>query len=280
MGMRVSSLVICSIVLTAAVAWGKDTADPAALMARSDAQYYYPTQVGLHDLAVDLVIDELQNSPVGKLATISYYYVNEDRQRFAVAGLDDQYAKFRDDLLGLVDPLSNYLVPRASTNAFHGLDLRVDRVSRQLAGRPDTTYFLLVGTASDAEAMVKEYRVLLDAAGLACQVESVLKDGSRLMARIDNTRVGEKWCIHRVTTRMLVNNAPQWRIEAVEYAQIDGFTMPATITIRQRNALNQPVKGAQDWTIRLTNYRINQGVAAATIPPPPAPPAPPADAPT
>jgi len=274
----VSSLVICIIMLTAAIAWGKDKDDPAALMARSDAQYYYPTQAGLQDLAVDLVIDELQSSPVGKLAKISYYYVNEDRQRFEVEGLSEQYAKFRDDLLGLVDPMSNYLVPRSSTNAFHGLDLRVDRVSRQIIGRPDTTYFLLVGTANDKDAMVKEYRVLLDAAGLACQIESVLKDGSKLMARIDNTQVGEKWCINRVTTRMVMNNAPQWRIETVEYTQVDGFTMPSVITIRQRNALNQPVKGAQDWTIRLTNYRLNQGVAAAKIPAPPAPP-PPADTP-
>ncbi len=264
-------LIICVLVLAVSAVWGKE--NPAALMARSDALYYYPTQVGMTDLAVDLTLQELQTNPVGKLAKITYYYAGEERQRFEVTGIPDQYAKFRDDLASLVDPLANYLVPRPSTLAFLGLDLRVDKVSRQIIGRSDTTYYLLVGTAKEPGALVKEYRVLLDTAGLACQVESALKDGSKLMARIDNVRIGEKWCISTVTTRMAVNNLPQWRIESVEYLQVSGFTLPSKIIIQQRNALNMPVKGVQDWTILLSNYRINQGVAAQKLPPPPPTPA-------
>jgi hypothetical protein len=252
-------------------AWTKD--DPAVIIAQSDAQYYYPTQHGLQDLAADLVIQELQDSPVGKLAKISYYYVSEERQRFEVMNIPDQFGKFRDDLASLVEPLSNYIVPMPSTETFNGLDLRVDRVARLFAGRPETSYVQIVGTAKDKGALVREYRMLLDGAGLAVQAESIFKDDSKLIARIDNVKIGEKWCYASITTRMAVNGLPQWRIMAIEYTQVDGFTVPATITIRVRNARNKPVDGTQDWTITFTNYRLNKGVAAKQIPAPPEKPA-------
>lgn len=271
MRIRVFMVIIGLLAAVCAFAKGKD--DPAALIAQCDAQYYFPTQAGVQDLAVDLTIQELQSSPIGKLAKVSYYYVNEERQRFEITNVPDQYAKFRDDLAGLVEPLSNYLVPLPSALTFNGLNLRVDRVSRQLVGRPDTTYFMVVGTAKDAGALVHEYHMLLDSAGLTVQAESVLKDGSKLTARIENIKIGDRWYYHTVTTRMMVSGLPQWRVMTIDYTQVDGFTVPSTITIQNRNTVNKPVDGAQDWTITLANYRINKGVAAQQLPPPPAKPA-------
>lgn len=266
--MRTRICLLCLILLAlCGAAWAKD--DPAAVIALSDGKYYCPTQHGLQDLATDLVIQELQNSPVGKLAKISYYYVNEERQRFEVTNIPDQFAKFRDDLSSLVEPLSNYVVPMPSNLTFNGLDLRVDRVSRLIAGRADTAYLQLVGTAKDKGALVREYRMLLDLSGLAVQAESIFKDDSKLIARIENVKIGELYCYAKITTRMAVDGQPQWRIMTIDYTQVDGFTMPSRITIQVRNARNKPVEGTQDWTIQFTNYRINKGVAVQQIPAPP-----------
>jgi hypothetical protein len=268
--MRAYFLLILLALAACSAVWAKTAKpkdDPVALMTKSDALYYYPTQRGLTDLAVDVVIPEIAGNAVGKNATISYYYVSETRQRVVVGNVPDQYAKFRTDLEALVDPLSEYLIPRPSAATFTGLTLRVERVSRQFSGTPATNYYQLIGTAKEKTAYIQEYRVLLDPLGLACQLENVLKDGNHIIARIENVKIGETWHVSKLTTRLMDESGmAQWKIDTIEYAVVDGFTMPSKVTIQYRTPTNAPVKGSPDLTVLFKNYRLNKGAAAAALP--------------
>jgi hypothetical protein len=269
--MRTTLIVVLLTLLVGAAVWAKAPKppkdDPAALLAKSDALYDYPTQHGLTDLAVDLTIPEIAENPVGKAATMSYYYVSEERQRFVVGNIPDKYTQYRQNLESLIDPLSEYVIPRPSAATFAGLTLRAERVYRQFAGAAETNYFQLVGTAKEKSALIQEYRVLLDSQGLACQLENVLKDGSHIIARLDNTKIGDRWHICKLTTRLMDEGGmAQWKIDTIEYAEVDGFVLPKKVTMQYRTPTNQPIKGSPDVTVLFTNYRINKGAAAAALP--------------
>lgn len=272
-------VVVVSLTLGIVGAWAKAAPlDPVALMTKSDALYYYPTAHGVTDLAVEVHIDQLADHPTGKRAHVQYYYAGEKRQMFAVTDLSDNETKLRSEILAMVAPLADYLMPRPSMASFEGLTLKVATVSREILGLSGTTFYEVVGTAKAANADVKEYRVLLGEDGQAYQVENVLKDGTVVAARLENVRVADSWHISKVISRLTANVGPVWKIDSVEYGQIEGYVLPTRVTVQYRNGYNQPVRGFTDLTVQFRNYRLNKGVAAAAVPAPQ--PAPPASAPT
>jgi hypothetical protein len=267
--MRIRVLMIAvGVALVCALGWAKGKAkgpDLAhRLMTLSDSVYYFPDQHGLKDLAVDLTVDELSLVPGAANARITFLYAGGDRQRFDIDNLPQSSEQTRGQLQTLLAPLSNFITPLPSASAFNGLQVTAAKVSRQIAGISDSQFYQLSGTTENEKATVKEYRVLLDMRGLAHQVENILKDGNVIAARVANIKIGDNWHISRVTTRLLNTrtNTPQWRIDAVEYASIEGFTLPVKATVQFRDTFNKPERGATDLTISFKNYRINKGVAA------------------
>lgn len=258
--------IITLLALVTALAWSKDKLDPRAIMAKSDAAYYYPTAHGLADLAVDIAVDQLQQSAVAKDAKISYYYAGADRQQVIITGLSDKYDALRGQLLAVISPFGDYMVPKTNAATFQGLQLKASQVYRAFADVKDTEFYQLVGTASDKKADVKEFRVLLDKNGLAHEMENLTKDDNTVIARIENTRIGENWQITRVTTRMMTNGSAEWKIDTIEYGTVEGFSLPVRATIKYRDQFNMPIKGMDDLAITFTNYRLNKGIADTTLP--------------
>ena len=268
---RSISLLVLLVLLAGAV-WAKAKGPTAqTLIDRSDAVYYYPQAGGVTDLAVDVAIAQVANDPVAGKALITFCYQGKDQREFVVSNLPEGQDKLRAVLLNMVAPLGEYVIPRASAEAFVGMKTRVLKVLRELAGRSGMTYYQLIGTPTDDTSPLKAYRVLVDAQGLAHQVETEGRDGSVVAARIENTQIGDKWVITKISTRVLGKDSAQWEIATVQYGEVDGITLPERITIQHRNAFDQPIKEMPDFTFNFTNYRINQGAAAALLPPPPAP---------
>lgn len=264
---RSISLLVLLVLLAGAV-WAKGLT-AQTLIERSDAVYYYPQAEGVTDLAVNVTIAQVANDPVAGKAVTTFCYLAEDRREFVISNLPDGQDRLRAVLLNMVAPLGEYIIPRGSAEAFDGMNVRVLKVLRELSGRPGMTYYQLIGAPTDENSPLKEYRVLVDADGLAHQVETEGRDGSVVAARIENTKIGDKWVITKISTRMMGKDSAQWEIATVQYGEVDGFTLPQRITIQHRNAFGQPIREMPDFTFIFTNYRINQGAAAALLPPPP-----------
>ncbi len=141
---------------------------------------------------------------------------------------------------------------------------------RQFIDEPETAYYMLEGTTTDANAAVKELHVLLDKQGLMHQMESIPQKGTPVIMEVKNTRFGEKWQISRLITRMPPDfKDPLWQVVNIEYGLVDGkYSLPARVTGQQCNNMNQPVEGG-DLVVLFQNYRINKGVADAFLPSPP-----------
>jgi len=253
-------LVVCGVIVGA-----KPKLDPIALMNKSDAAYYYPSGHGVNDLAVDLVIDRMANDAIMKQVQITYYYAGVDQQRFSISNYPEKFAKKRDELQSLVDPLSEYIMPRPSALTFTGFTLSVEEAFRMIAGCAGKKFYQIIGTPKGETNGVKEYRVLIDETGLAHQVENVLKDGGSIIAGIENVQIKDSWHIAKVTTRLMSSSNVQWKIDRVEYGEVEGYSLPTKLVTQYRNNYGQPVEGATDFTITLQNYRINKGVAAAVF---------------
>lgn len=280
---RLLSLLTIIMLLTGAVwARGKARVTPRMLIDRSDAVYYFPQGRGVTDLAVDVTIAQVANDPVAGKALITFCFLAKDRREFVVSNVPEGQTKLRAWLLTMVSPLGEYIIPRASAEAFVGMEPRMLKVLREIAGQPGMTFYQLTGIPKDEKSAIKEYRVLVDEKGLAHQVETEGRDGSVIAARIENTKVGDKWVITKISTRMMNKDSAQWEIASVKYGEVDGITLPEQITIQHRNAFDQPIKEMPDLTFYFKNYRINKGAAAVLLPAPaPAPeatPAPAADA--
>ncbi|MHB0939451.1 MAG: hypothetical protein ACYDCO_10390 [Armatimonadota bacterium] len=262
------------LMLTAAAVWAKGKRlTPQMLIERSDAVYYFPQANGTTDLAVDVSIAQLANDPVAGKALMTFCYL-DNRREFVISNLTEQQSRVKTVLFNMVAPLGEYIVPRTSVEAFVGMEARVLKVLRQIAGQQGMTFYQLTGTPTDEKSPIKEYRVLVDEQGLAHQVETEGQDGTIIAARIVNTKIGDKWVITKISTRMLSKDSAQWEIATVKYAEVDGVTLPQEITIQHRNAFDQPIKEMPDLTFLFQNYRINKGAAAALLPAP----APPAEA--
>ncbi len=261
-------LTICMLCLlfTAAV-WAKDQNSPQSLMTRSDGIYYYPTVQGLSDLAVDLVIDQLAGDKDLKDVKVTFYYAGKDRQQYDVTDLTAQNEDWRPKILATVSEFADFIVPRTSVASFKGLTVKSEKVFRQFLGSPETEYYQLVGSAVDKNADIQELQVLFDKKGLIYELETKGKDGNPAIVRVENSRYGDKWQISKMSMCMLPDKDPVWKIVTIDYATVDGYSLPTYIAVRQRTNINQPVNGG-DLDIHFRNYRINKGVAAEFLPPP------------
>jgi hypothetical protein len=272
--MSIRFCLLCLLVLSTTLVWTKETLDPAALLAQCDAQYYTPTAHGVTDLAVDIVIENLSKHPIVSTVRISYYATDVDHQRFVVTGLDAAQAEWRDRLLAMVSPLSEYIMPRSTQATFAGLQLSAKSVFRQISGVDATTFHQVTGKDPEGTE-VQEYRVLLDRRGVIHAVENVMVSGGVLSARVENTPVGGQWLVSRVITRLPANDKAIWKIDSVQYEKVQEVTLPSHVTTEYRNNYGQPENRLQDLTFRLTNYRINTGEASRLLAPAPTtPPAP------
>ncbi len=269
--MRLRSLFPFMLILCAALVWAKPNKQNEwkTMTAKSDALYYMPSLLGVNDLAVTVTIPRLADNPLAKQALITFYYASKEQRWVSVAHLPDQAAQARSELTELVAPLGDYLVPRPALTTFDGMDVKVQEVSRQLEDLPGTVYYQLIGKTTDPASEVKEYHILLDKAGLAHEIETVLKSGEKMTARIDNIRNGERWQISKVTTRIMSKVGdqvvPQWRIDNIEYGAVDGYSLPVKITSAYRDSMNLPIKGLDDFTFIFSDYRINKGEATAAL---------------
>lgn len=258
------------VLLVSTLAWAKvkkDKNDPASLMAKSDALYYYPSLHGITDLAVDLVIPQFAASDDTKEIKITYYYAGENRQQFAVGNIPAQHETLRPDVLALISPYSQNLIPSTSEALFKGLTLKTEEVDCQFLGSPETVYYQIVGTTPDKNAEIKEQHVLYDKQGVIHQLEFIAQNGTPSTVGIENVRIGDKWQISKMTFREITETDTFWRTVTIEYAMVDGFSLPTHISVTHRGILNQSVSGAgMDLDIQFKNYRINQGIAAAFLP--------------
>ena len=241
--------------------------DPRTLIASSDAAYYYPTLHGVKDLAVELRVPSWAGTAL-KDVKVCYYYAGEQRQQFDITNLPEQSAAQRTQLLEQLTPYVNYLIPTTTARSFAGYTVRSEIVNSQFVGTPETVFYQLVGTASDAHAEAKELRVLLDKHGLIQQIETIPKQGAPLLTEVKNVRCGKQWQISHLTTRMTdAIRGQQWQVVNIEYGMVDGkYSLPSRIAGQQCDNNNQPIVGS-DQEVLFQHYRINQGVANAFLPP-------------
>ncbi len=267
--MRMRLVLLCAVVALLTVAgWSKakkEKMDARAFIARSDAQYYYPEAHGVNDLVVDIIVDQFADLPGMKDNAITFYYAGKDRQTIKVSKAPPQDDKVIA-ILNALGSLSEFLMAQPSAPTFAGLKVSVQPVTRLIAGHSNTRYFLLVGKTDAKDAPAQEFHVLLDAQGLAYQLENVTKDGVTVAATLENVRVGNLWHIAKVTTRQMTKDGPYWKIETVTYADVETYSFPSIVTVQYRNMINEPVPGMHDITIRLRNFRVNTGAAAALLP--------------
>jgi hypothetical protein len=199
---------------------------------------------------------------------ISYYYAGDNRQKFDITNLPEKYANQRASLLEQLTPYTNFLIPTTAAASFKDYKVKSEVVYRQFIDEPETIFYLLVGTSSNAKAEVKELRVLLDKEGLMHQMESTPQKGAPIIMDVKNTRIGDKWQISRLITRMPSDiKNPLWQVVNIEYGMIDGkYSLPSRISGQQRDSVNHPLEGS-DLVVLFQNYRINKGVAANFLPP-------------
>lgn len=269
--MLVRLLTLLLIVLLAAAAWAKPKFDAQSLVERSDALYYYPQDHGLTDLAVDLSVEQFGTESVAGKAQVTVCYLN-GRRELLIGNVPDVYKSVRDSLYNMMAPLGEYVAPKKSVENFAGMKLKAVRVYRQLTGLPEGKYFQVYGLVEDEKAPLKEYRVLVDENGLAHQVETEAREGGTITARLENTQIENAWVVSKISTRLGTAAGPVWEIATITFQTIEGFILPVQVQTQHRNGFNQPVKEMPDLTIKLVNYRINQGAAAALLATPPAQP--------
>lgn len=261
------------------IALAKEKVTLKSLLAKSDAVYYTPLTHGLTDLAVDISIEQLEKNN-GKDVLVTYYYAGDNRQHMEVTNAPDD--TFRAQLLDLLMPLSQYVIPHAASANLSNMSLKLLAVSRQIPGIADTTFYQIIGTVPDSKSDLKEYRVLLDKNGLVHRLENEMTKGGTIAASVDNVQMKDgTWLFSALSTRMAAKEGDIWKTERLEYDTVDGFFMPVRCVVEYRDIYNKPVKGRVDLSIRLTNYRINKGVADAAMTElekknPPAPATPPA----
>jgi len=270
MAIRLSSLLIIVVLLTNAV-WAAPKITPQTIMDRADVAYYYPQARGLTDLAVDVSIEQLAKDPVIGQIGITLCYAGA-RHGVALDNLPTPAGNVRNNLLMMIEPLGEYVVPKMSVETFAGMQVTVQRVYRQLSGQSSTSYYQLTGTPTAENTGLKAYRVLADEAGVAHQVETEMQDGQSLTARIENTKIDGNWLIEKISTRLRGGNDVRWEITTIAYDTVDGFLLPARLEVTYRNIFNQPIAELPDLTYTFTNYRINTGAAATLLPPPAAQP--------
>ena len=264
-------LTLCMILLlVTAVVWAKDKKekhDPSSTMAQSDAIYYNPAANGITDLAVDLVIPQFAAGQDTKNIKITYYYAGEKRQQFVVNNIPAQQLDLRAEILAQLNPYSQNIMPKTSATLFKGLKLKTEEVYRQVLGTPETVFYQLIGTLPDKNAAIKEQHFIFDKQGLLLEQEYITQNGTPLTVGISNTRFGAKWQISRMTFREFTDTETYWRIVAIDYTVVNGFSLPSHISVLHRGISNQPISGAgMDLDIQFQNYRINQGVATAALP--------------
>ena len=273
-------LSLCMIVLlVSAGVWAKakEKHDAQSLIARSDAAYYYPTVQGVTDMAVDLSVPSWADTEL-KDVKITYYYAGDNRQQFDITNLPAKMADKRAQLLEQLAPYTNFLVPTTAAKSFKGYKVKSEVVYRQFIDEPETMFYLLVGTTSDANAAVKELHVLLDKNGLMHQMESIPQKGVPVIMEVKNTRVGDKWQISQLITRMPSDiKDPLWQVINIEYGMVDGkYSLPSRVIGNQCDSVKNPVDA--DMVVLFQNYRINKGVADAFLPQVKTAPAPPVPA--
>ena len=257
---------VALMVLCGSLGWAHPKLDADEMMKKSDAIYYYPSVHGVTDLVCDVVIDRMANDPMFKGMQITYYYAGDDKSRCVITNYPEKYAKQRDELQALCDTLGEYIMPKPSAAAFTGLAVHVDEVTRLIAGRTGTTYYQIVGVPKDAGARgVKEVRVLLDPEGLAYQLENQLQNGASIIASLENVKIANQWHVSKITTRLMSQAGPEWKIDNIAYSDFSGFSLPSKLATQYRNNFGQPVEGVTEYTITFQNYRVNKGQAAAAL---------------
>lgn len=258
-------LALCALSLSA-LAKKPPKVTPQQWLQRSDAQYYYPQQHGLTDLVVDVTVDAEQSDPLPRDMQITYAFADVHRQGFHVANATTTPIPGIQTVETLLDAMGEYIVPQPSEKTFTGLALTMERVTTQFPGVKATRYLQVNGKTEDPKAAVKEYRVLLDEAGLAYRIENVMRDGSAMAARLENVKVGDRWLIGKITTRLPAKSSVFWKIDTISYDTIHGYILPVRITSEYRDLSNQPMRGVGNVSISLTNYRINTGEAQMRFP--------------
>lgn len=266
--MRIRRLIcLLVIALAATTLWAQGKITLEGLLAKSDALYYYPSERGVTDLAVDLVIEQLGNDQLGKEAKdarVTYYYAGEQRETMILASLPEISPKVQAIMEPAVTPMGQYIMPRTSSSFFAGMSMSMRKVTRQIAGVPGTTFYQITGTLPATSLGAKEQRVLLSEDGLLRQLEEVLTAPKQaIMATIENIQTKDGWHIATVTRQWPTDKMTVWRIEHVDYETVDGFVLPVRITFTYRDGFNRPVAGPRDVTVRLEKYRVNTGEAAA-----------------
>ncbi|HEX2951414.1 MAG TPA: hypothetical protein VHV83_17865 [Armatimonadota bacterium] len=261
---RIILFAIMTLLMTPLFA--KEHLTPQNLIARSDALYYTPSAHGITDLAVDIVIDQLSNDPVGKNSAITYYYAGDNQERVAIANIPDTQSAYRDKLIALVSPFSQYLMPRPASVTFAGMTLSMTKVTRVLPGVKGTTFYQIIGRSATPKDGVKEYRVLLDKGGALYQIENVLADESLIVASVENKHTDAGWHVVSLSTRLKPKNQSFiWQTVKITYGSVNGYVLPVGLTVTYRDEVNHPVKGYNDLAASFTNYRINIGIAHATL---------------
>ena len=254
------------VCLLATAIWAKDKVTIKSLIAKSDAVYYTPAAHGLNDLAVDFVVKELADDPVGKNAAITYYYAGGSRRRLNVANIPDAQARYQQLLMDLLSPLGQYVVPVSSTETFSGMTLKINTVNRLLLGVPGTTFYEIVASVPGNLSPFTKYAVLLDKDGFLHQIEYTLTDNTVTTASMENINVKDgAWLFSVVNTHIALKDADMWMIFHFKYDTIEGFILPTQCTVQFRNAMNKPIEARPDYTVDFKNYRLNKGIAAAAI---------------
>lgn len=256
-------LVFC---VTFSVVWAKTKDTPLQLMERSDKCYYFPTQHGLNDLAVDFSVTELAKDPVGKNAHITFYYTNAGQQFLDINNIPASEGKFRDALSQLLTPIAQYIVPQTSVECFSGLTVKASKVTQVLNGVKGTTFYNVIGTFKEVSPEgATAYRILYSPEGLIRQIELTMKEGKPYLTSVENIKSPAGWHVAKKIMRILGTDNTRWRIDQMEYSVIDGLTLPTKFSMTFRDFQNTPIPNMADMTIVFTNYRVNQGVAAAAL---------------
>lgn len=283
--MTVRIAILFTLLIAAMLAAGaKGLPKPAELLTKSDNFYYFPADMGVVDLAVEAVIDQYLTDPVAKAARVECFYAKGQQPWVEVSNLTPEQDAYRIYPQRILTPLLQYIIPIKATESFANMILQMQKVTRFITDVPNTNFYLLAGSVpppsedevkKDDTLRVAQYRVLLDADGQLYQIENVMSDRSVISASVTTIQIGDHHYIARITTRLPMHyitgvasdNGILWKIDEISYDNIQGFTMPTKITVEYRDGFNKPIADLGAIQVDFTNYRINQGIAAAAIKP-------------
>lgn len=284
MTVRIAILFTLFIISMLTAAAAKSLPKPAQLLEKSDIFYYFPADKGLADLAVEAVIDQYVIDPIAKAARVECFYVTGKQPWLTVSNLTLEQDAYRAYPQRVLTPLLQYIIPIKATESFANTTMQMQKVTRFIAGVPSSNFYLLAGTVPTASAdevkkddtlRVAQYRVLLDDKGQLYQIENVMSDRSVISASVETIQISDHQHISRITTRLPMHYVTGvasdkgiiWKIDNISYSNFQGFTMPAKITIEYRDSFNRPIVELGSIKVDFTNYRINQGIAAAASKP-------------